>query len=74
MEAYSKSLRVMTAWYGREHVFFSEVLKEIGVTRFKNGEFMIAKQSFSYSPVFTQLMAMFVPPAESGLKCKGNVD
>ena len=45
MEAYIESLRVTTAWYGREHVFLSEVLNEIGVTRFKNGEFMITKQS-----------------------------
>ena len=45
MEAYSESLRVTTAWYEREHVFLSEVLNEIGVTRFKNEEFMITKQS-----------------------------
>lgn len=47
MEAYNESLRVMTAWHGREHVFLSEVLNEIGVTRFKKGEYVVAKQSFS---------------------------
>ena len=47
MEAYGESLRVLTAWHGREHVFLSEVLNKIGMTRFKNGEYMITKQSFT---------------------------
>ena len=46
MKAYLESLQVMTLWYGQEHVFLSEVLNEIGVTRFKSGEFILAKQSF----------------------------
>ena len=47
LEAYAESLRVMTAFYGRDHVFLSEALNEIGVTRFKSGEYRIAKQSFT---------------------------
>lgn len=47
LEAYSESLRVLTAYYGKDHVFLSEVWNEIGVTQFKNGDFMTAKQSFT---------------------------
>jgi tetratricopeptide (TPR) repeat protein len=47
MAAYSESLRVITAFYGKEHVYLSEVLNEIGVTQFKNGNYMLAKQSFT---------------------------
>lgn len=46
MTAYGESLEVMTAWYGQGHMFLSEILNEIGVAGFKNGEYMIAKQSF----------------------------
>ncbi|KAL7548167.1 hypothetical protein ACHAWF_011462, partial [Thalassiosira exigua] len=46
-EAYGESLRVMTAWHGPEHTFLSEVLNEFGVTRFKSGEYVAAKESFT---------------------------
>lgn len=47
LEAYNESLCVFTAYYGNDHVFLSEVLNEIGVTRFKNGDFITAQQSFT---------------------------
>jgi tetratricopeptide (TPR) repeat protein len=47
LDAYSESLRVLTAYYGKDHVLLSEVWNEIGVTQFKNGDFMTAKQSFT---------------------------
>jgi len=47
LDAYSESLRVLTSYYGKDHVFLSEVWNEIGVTQFKNGDFMTAKQSFT---------------------------
>lgn len=47
LEAYSESLRVLTAYYGKDHIFLSEVWNEIGVTQFKNGDFMTAKESFT---------------------------
>jgi tetratricopeptide (TPR) repeat protein len=47
MESYTESLRVLTIWHGQEHVLLSEVLNEIGVARFKSGEYMTAKQSFT---------------------------
>jgi len=46
-EAYNESLRVMTSFYGQDHVLLSEVLNEIGVTRFKSGDYLVAKQSFT---------------------------
>jgi len=46
-EAYNESLRVMTSFYGQDHVLLSEVLNEIGVTRFKSGDYPVAKQSFT---------------------------
>jgi tetratricopeptide (TPR) repeat protein len=47
LEAYSESLRVFTIFYGKEHICLSEVLNEMGVTQFKNGDFMLAKESFT---------------------------
>ena len=47
MEAYGESLRIMAAWLGREHVLLSKTLSEVGVVRFKTGEYTIAKQSFT---------------------------
>jgi len=47
IEAYSESIRVKTLWYGRDHTLLSEVLNEMGITRFKKGDYMIARQSFS---------------------------
>ena len=46
LESYNESLRVMTLWYGKEHLCLSEVWNEIGVTRFKMGEYLLAKESF----------------------------
>ena len=37
----------MTGFYGRDHVLLSEVLNEMGVTRFKNGDYISAKESFT---------------------------
>ena len=47
VEDYTESLRVMTAWQGRDHISLSEVLNEIGVTYFKKDEFVLAKESFT---------------------------
>lgn len=47
MESYGESLRIMAAWIGREHVLLSKTLSEVGVVRFKTGEYTIAKQSFT---------------------------
>ena len=47
IEDYTESLRVMTLWKGRDHISLSEVLNEIGVTYFKMGEFVLAKESFT---------------------------
>ena len=47
MESYGESLRIMSAWLGREHVLLSKTLSEVGVVRFKTGEYTIAKQSFT---------------------------
>lgn len=44
---YAESLRVMTAWQGRDHISLAELLNEIGVTYFKKGEFILAKESFT---------------------------
>jgi len=47
MEAYGESLRIMASWLGREHFLLSKTLSEVGVVRFKTGEYTIAKQSFT---------------------------
>lgn len=47
VEDYTESLRVMTAWQGRDHISLSEVLNEIGVTYFKKDDFVLAKESFT---------------------------
>jgi hypothetical protein len=47
IEDYTESLRVMTAWLGRDHISLSELLNEIGVTYFKKEEFVLAKESFT---------------------------
>jgi tetratricopeptide (TPR) repeat protein len=47
LEAYSESFRIMTEFYGKEHVFMSEILNELGVTRFKKGDYMTSKQLFT---------------------------
>jgi tetratricopeptide (TPR) repeat protein len=47
LEAYSESYRIMTEFYGKEHVFMSEILNELGVTRFKKGDYMTSKQLFT---------------------------
>ena len=46
-EAYNESLRILTDFYGHGNVLLSEVLNEVGVTRFKNGDYLVAKQSFT---------------------------
>ena len=56
LEAYSESYRVMTEFYGKDHFFMSEILNELGVTRFKKGDYMASKQLFtevSQSPVLS---------------------
>ncbi len=47
LEAYSESYRVMTEFYGKDHFFMSEILNELGVTRFKKGDYVISKQLFT---------------------------
>ncbi|KAL7521701.1 hypothetical protein ACHAWX_006376 [Stephanocyclus meneghinianus] len=47
IEDYTESLRVMTAWQGRDHISLSELLNEIGVTYFKKEEYVLAKESFA---------------------------
>eukprot|EP01082_Thalassiosira_pseudonana_P011486 g9761.t1 g9761 contig4:517351-517780(+) len=46
IESYKESHRMMTVWYGLDHMSLSEILNEIGATQFKQDEYSVAKDSF----------------------------